>query len=159
MMKLTISGLFGRLKRGIQRTRDNGFSILELIMTILFVSITVPAVIAMYTNVSIASLDAEIMSVANNLATEQMEKILCDKAGTGAGYGYAAITSARYASVPTGVLFPSYTRTVTVTAIDLGSVPGGGGGTYPAKLIVVTVSQPMIPNVVLKGFVCDHAGL
>jgi len=130
-----------------------GFSLIELVMTIVFTSIAFPGITSLLVNVVNNSHDAELMTIANNLAQEQMENILADKAGTGAGYGYANINTAKYASVNPTSPFTAFTRTVTVTTQNLISA------SYPAKVIVVRVTHPMIPPVVLTGFILDHSAI
>ncbi|MFH0764873.1 MAG: hypothetical protein V2A61_00475 [Calditrichota bacterium] len=121
-------------------------------MTIIFASIAIPGIVGLYTTVLNNSQDAEIMTVATLLASEQMEKILADKAGTGEGFGYAAINTAKYASVQPGAPFNGYTRSVTVTVVN-------SGAQNEYKRIVVTVGHSTIPSIVLTGAVSDHTGI
>lgn len=139
---------------GDKLNESPGFSLIELVMAIVFTSIAFPGITSLLVNVVNNSHDAELMTIANNLAQEQMEIILADKAGTGTGFGYANITTAKYASVNPAAPYTAFKRTVTVTAQNL-----MGSGTYPAKVIVVKVTHPMIPPVVLTGFVLDHSAI
>jgi len=131
-----------------------GFTLMELVMTIVFTAIAFPGILSLLVNTSINSHDAELMTIANSLAQEQMEIILADKAGTGTGYGFSNITTAKYANVNPASPYNAFTRTVTVTSQNL-----AGSASYPAKVIVVRVSHPMIPPVVLTGFILDHASI
>ncbi len=135
--------------RGLQ---IDGYSLIEMIMTILLMSIAIPAIVMMFTSVLTNSHDAEFMTVSNLLATEQMEIILADKAGSGAGFGYANINSAKYANVNPPTPFNDWTRTVSIALVDSGQA-------YEYKEITVTVNQSLIPAVVLTAFVFDHSGL
>ncbi len=129
-----------------------GYSMVEIIIAIIFATIAIPGIVGMYTAVLTNSHSAEIMTVANLLAVEQMETILADKAGTGVDYGYSAINSQKYASVTPTSPFTGYSRTVDVQTID-------SGQTYEYKLITVTVGHSLIPEVVLVSFITDHSGI
>lgn len=142
----------GRLGRRL--SDKSGYSLIELVVAIVMTGVAFPGIVNLYMNVSANSLQAEIMTMANMLAQEQIEIILADKAGSGAGFGYSAITSAKYASVNPAAPFTSFTRTVAVTTQNL-----AGSASYPAKVITVTVSHAMIPNVVLKTVILDHSSL
>jgi len=130
----------------------DGYSLIELIIIIILASVAIPGLVGLYTTVLNNSHDSEIMTVACLLASEQMEIILADKAGSGAGYGYAAITTQKYASVNPGSPFNGYTRTVTVTTVN-------SGAQNEYKRIVVTVNHSTIPPVVLTSAVTDHGAL
>jgi len=132
----------------------SGYSIIELVLAIVMTGIAFPGIVNLFVNVTSNALSAEIMTTANLLAQEQMEIILADKAGTGGGFGYSAITTAKYASVNPGSPFSSFTRTVTVTTQNL-----AGSASYPAKIIVVRVSHSMIPPVILTSIITDHSAL
>lgn len=127
---------------------------MELVMVILLAAIAFPGIIAMYTSVYVNGTNAELMTVANALAIQQVEIILADKAGSGSGYGYANITSAKYDNVNPTSPFTAFGRTVTVTDFDI-----DGDANYPAKQFVVRVSHPNIPAVVLTTWITDHSGL
>jgi len=129
----------------------DGYSLIEMVMVILLMSVAIPGLVGLYTTVLTNSHNAEIMTVADLLAVEQMEIIFADKHGSGLG-GYNAINSGRYSSVnPTGY-FSAYTRTVNIQTINAGQP-------YEYKLITVTVNHPLIPSVVLNAAVLDHSGL
>lgn len=130
----------------------NGYSLVEIIIVIIFGTIAIPGLVGMYTTILTNSHGAEIMSIANLLAAEQLEIIIADKSGSGQGYGYNAITNQKYADVTPVVPFDGYTRTVNVQTVNPGQ-------TYEYKLITVTVGHPLIPNVSLTAFVMNHAGI
>ncbi len=132
----------------------DGFTLIELVLVIVVASIAFPGMLTMYNFIYTNSADAEFMTIATLLAIEQMENILADKAGSGAGYGYDAITSAKYASVNPPAPFNGFTRTVSVTNVNINNNPS-----YPAKQIVVTVGHPKIPNVVIQTLITNHPGL
>ena len=142
-----------RFRRGpIQAVVADGYSLMELIMVIILMSVAMPGIVGMFTAVLTNSHKAEIMMVANVLAAEQMEIILADKGGSGGSGGYNSINEARYSNVnPTGY-FSAYTRTVAVQTMNLGDQ-------YEYKLITVTVSHSLIPPITLTTIVMDHSAL
>jgi len=132
----------------------DGYSLIELVMAIVLATIAFPGIVTMFTSIYVNGGNGELMTVANLLAVEQMEVILADKAGSGAGFGYANITSAKYGSVSPAAPFNAYGRAVTVTAVNI-----DGDEDYPAKQVVVRVTHPKIPDVILTCLITDHPGL
>ncbi len=132
--------------------KASGYSLVELVMVIMLATVAVPAIVSMYTTVYLSSHDAEFMTIAELLAVEQMEKIIADKAGVGAGFGYANINSALYSAVDPPAPFTSFGRTVTVTVVDPAT-------NYEYKQIEVTVTHALIPPVILVSAIMDHPGL
>ena len=129
-----------------------GYSLIEMVMVILLFSVSMPAIISMFTGVLTNSHTAEYLTVAELLAVEQMEIILAHKAGTGAGYGYGSITSARYSSVNPAAPYNAWTRSVSVQTVN-------SGGAYEYKLITVTVDHDLINAISLETVIFDHSGL
>lgn len=121
-------------------------------MVILLAGIAFPSIVTSFTTVYINGQYAEFMTAANMLAMQQMEIILADKAGTGAGFGYANITSAKYSSVNPASPWTAFTRTVTVTAFNI-----NGNASYPGKMVEVRVTHPKIPAVVITTIITDTA--
>lgn len=151
---INVRDIIRRTKNQLQATREisNGYSLIEMIMTILLMSVAIPSIVMMFTGVLSNSHDAEFMTVSSLLASEQLEIILADKAGTGIGYGYASINSGRYANVNPPAPFEDWTRVVSIQTVDAGQP-------YEYKEITVTVSQSLIPSIVLTAFVFDHSGI
>jgi len=132
--------------------RMDGYSLMELIIVIILAMVAMPGIVGLYTTTMINSPKAELYAIADMLAREQMEIILADKAGSGAGYGYGAIDNGRYSSVnPTGY-FSAFIRTVNVTLVN-------SGQPYEYKQLVVTVSHSSLKPVILTGAVFDHSGI
>ena len=131
-----------------------GYLLIELVMVIVIAGIAFPVIVTSFTQVYLNGGRAELMTISNAVAIQQMEIILADKAGTGVGFGYTNITSAKYASVDPPSPFDSFHRTVTVTDFNI-----NGNASYPAKQIVVRVTHSLIPDVVLTAFITDHSAL
>ncbi len=132
--------------------RVDGFSLLELVITIMLLSVAIPGIVEMYNTALTNSHTSEIITTAELLAAEQIEIILAHKAGSGAGYGYGSITQARYANVNPAAPFGEYTRSVTVQTVNPGAA-------YEYKLITVTVDNSLINPVTLTTFIMDHSGI
>ncbi|MCF7811247.1 hypothetical protein K9N50_09710 [bacterium] len=142
--------LLYRIKSGISDMQ--GYSLIELVMIILLFSVSMPAIVSMYTGVLTNSHSAEYMTIAELLAVEQMEIILAHKAGSGAGYGYGSITAARYSSVNPSAPYSAWSRSVDVQTIN-------SGGSYEYKLITVTVDHALINAIILETVIFDHSGI
>jgi len=140
-----------RFYKGLVRklSRFEGFSLIELVLVILMISLAVPSITRLYSTIFTQGHTAEFMTVANMLATEQMEIILADKAGSGEGYGYDSINSSRYSNVQPGGLFNAFSRTAEIQTFNVDE-------DFEYKVITVTVSMDLTPNIVLTAFVMDH---
>jgi prepilin-type N-terminal cleavage/methylation domain-containing protein len=137
----------------LQRLRKvDGFSLLELVITIMLLSVAIPGIVEMYNTALTNSHVAEIQTIAVLLATEQMETIIAHKAGSGAGFGYASITQARYASVNPGAPYGEFTRSVTIQTVNPGAA-------YEYKSVAVTVNHPVISAITLTTMLYDHSAI
>jgi len=143
---LSLAAAIRRLKK------VDGFSLLELVITIMLLSVAIPGIVEMYNTALTNSHVGEIQTIAELLATEQMEIIIAHKAGSGAGYGYASITQARYASVNPAAPFTEFTRTVTVQTINAGAA-------YEYKRVSVTVNHSLISAITLTTALFNHSGI
>jgi len=130
----------------------DGYSLLELVITIMLLSVAIPGIIEMYTTAMTNTHVAEVQTIAELLATEQMEIIIAHKAGSGGGFGYASITQGRYSSVNPGAPFTEYTRSVSVQTINPGAA-------YEYKLVSVTVNHPLISAITMTTTLYDHSGI
>ena len=130
----------------------HGFTLIEMIMVILLFSTSMPAIVSMYTGVLTNSHSAEYLTVAELLAVEQLEIVLAHKAGSGAGYGYNSINTARYSSVNPASPFNTWSRSVTVQTVN-------AGGPYEYKMITVTVNHAIIEAITLQTVIFNHTGL
>lgn len=129
---------------------NSGYSLIELVLVILIAGSVSPGLIGLFTTLTNNSHQAEFTSIAMYLAAEQIEIILADKAGSGTGYGYAAITSAKYASVQPSSPFNGFNRTVSVQTVNSGQA-------MEYKRITVTVSHALIPTITLVTMVTNHS--
>jgi prepilin-type N-terminal cleavage/methylation domain-containing protein len=139
----------------VRQKRVDGYSLIELIIVIILGSIATPAIVSMYTTVFTFSHQSEIQTIAEMLAVEQMEIVLADANGSGAGYGYAAILNSKYpdASIrPTGP-FSGYYRWVRVNTYLVGDP-------YEYKRIYVIVGHDYFSaNVRMISMIFNTAAL
>lgn len=141
-----------RSKRYLKFKSFKGFSLIEMVLTIVMVGTALPGLIGMFATISNKSHQGELLTIANLLAIEQIEIILADKAGSGSGFGYSNINSAKYANVQPAAPFDSFNRTVTVQTVSSGQF-------YEHKVITVTVTHSSMPNVVLKTAIFNHSSI
>ncbi|MBF0152493.1 MAG: type II secretion system protein [Magnetococcales bacterium] len=116
------------------RLPDSGFTLIELIVFIVVVSIALLAVVPLYFQVATGAKFAREMMQAQYLAQERLEEMISEKY---MGGGFASITSANYPSqtnIDIGANI-NFDRTVI---IEGGSLAGGtmtcnGTGVYTAE--------------------------
>ncbi|KAB2881534.1 hypothetical protein F9K33_00310 [bacterium] len=113
---------------------------IELITTVLFIGIALPALLQLYSYIFINSSVYEIETKAIMLCNQKLEEIVTDKLSATRGYSWVT-TSGRY---PSESISNGYVRTVLIdTAGKYFS-----GVSYAEA--VVTVSHNLMPNVQLK---------
>jgi len=152
-MNLDWSKMQAKLRSPLRdSTKVDGYSMVELVVTIILLSVAIPAIASMYATTFAHSQTAEIITTAELLAIEQMEIILAHKAGSGGGFGYSSITAGRYSSVNPSAPFSAFTRTVNVQTVDTGAQ-------YEYKRITVTVDHGLTSPIVLTTIVMDHSAL
>lgn len=119
---------------------ERGSSMIELITTVLFIGIALPALLQLYSYIFINSSVYEIETKAIMLCNQKLEEIVTDKLSATRGYSWVT-TSGRY---PSESISNGYVRTVLIdTAGKYFS-----GVSYAEA--VVTVSHNLMPNVQLK---------
>jgi len=115
------------------RTRQSGFTLLELVMVIIIVALSSVPILGQFTQVAGSTLLDEDIQTAAQLAQERAEGILALRRDL----GYTAIANGTTSEVLTGN-YSGYTRRVTV------SEPPAGGGCAPGavcKGVVVSVDR------------------
>ena len=115
------------------RTRQAGFTLIELILVIIIVALASVPILGQFTQVAGSTLIDEEIQTAAQLAQERAEQILALRRDQ----GYAAVATGTTNDVLTGN-YSSYTRSVTVT-----QPPAGGGCATGAtcKGVVVSVDR------------------
>lgn len=151
-MRLGLKKFRSGLRRVFRRsTRVDGYSLLELVITIMLLSVAIPGIVEMYNTALTNTHTSEMLSIAELLAAEQVEIILAHKA-RGDGNGYPSIVQAPYSNVNPGAPFTQFTRSVTVQTVNPGAA-------YEYKLITVTVNHSLINPITLTTIVTDHSGI
>jgi MSHA pilin protein MshD len=140
-----------------------GFTLIELVVSIVVLSIAVAGVVAGLTAISVRSADAMVSQQANAIASAYMNEVLQKPFGANDGQvlranldvvdDYAGLSNAGVRD-QTGAVVPGlaqFTVTVAVTPAALGLVPAG-----EAREVDVSVTHPSGISVVLSGFRTQH---
>jgi type II secretory pathway pseudopilin PulG len=90
---------------------ENGYSFVELIMVIVFISIALVAILNTYNVGLTSSVGSEHLSLAAQLAEYKMEQIKSDKARQ----GYDFVIESNYPAETDPQNFTDYSRTVSIT--------------------------------------------
>jgi len=115
------------------RNTQQGFTLLELIMVIVIVSLATVPILGQFTQVASSMLVDEEIQTATQLAQQRSEWVLADRRNL----GYGAILTGTTIDTPGGN-FTAYTRTLTVN-----EPPSAGGCAAGAtcKEVIVTVDR------------------
>lgn len=97
-----------------RRDDEDGFTLIEIILAILIISIAVVGLTSVISFTGRGSLNAEVMSTAAALAQERMEQLMAAKRN--AGYGALALGPA--ADPPFAAPFDKYSRNVEICLVD-----------------------------------------
>ena len=134
------------MKQIIQK--NQGFTLLEVILVIVIIGISVPPVLTLFTQNLTDSSESEAYSKASLHAMERMEEILGDKRAVDDGYGWSYILVTN--QYPNDTPETGYTRSVSIDTTGYFY----SGVTY--ALIQVTVSHADINNVVLTSWATNY---
>ncbi len=96
-----------------------GYSLIELVITIVFIGIAFPGLIAFFVNTMNDSVENQLYTEAIGLAQSKLEEITADKLADSLGYAYIT-TGGRYPQETIGL----FTRTTTITDSSLAGVAG-----------------------------------
>ena len=136
---------------------SKGFSLIEIIITLVVLSIAAVGVLSVFASGMRGSADPLLVNQATNLAREKMDEVIGDRRNAARGYAY--IIPANYpAETPVGG-FSFFDRSVAVfcvTAADLntstGAPPCGSGYTH----VTVTVTNSVTGNVTAETVVANY---
>lgn len=113
--------------------RQQGFTLLELIIVIVIVSLASVPILGQFTQVAGSMLIDEEIQTAAQLAQERAESVLADRRSA----GYASIATGTSTEALTGN-YAAYTRTLTVNEPPSGSGCASGAS---CKEVIVSVDQ------------------
>lgn len=125
---------------------EKGYSTLEIITTLLFVGITVPALVQLYGYSFLNSAAYEVESKAVALCEQKLEDLTTDKMSPSRGYTWVT-TPGRYSAE---TLAGGYTRTTTV--VTAGKTFSG----VPYAEVTVSVSHSLIPAVHITTWLTQY---
>ena len=121
-------------------SNQTGFTLIELVLTVIIVGICFLSLVAVFSTSLVGSSDSEHTTIATFLAQEKMEQILADK--NGRGYGY--IVNSSYPAENPVPGYPGYSRSVIIAEMS------------DYKIVVVKVSHPESPDVELTTEVTNY---
>lgn len=125
---------------------ERGFSMIEIVTTIVFIAIAFPAILQLYSYIFINSSIYQTETRAIMLCNQKMEEVITDKTSPSRGFGWV-ITSGRY---PAENLTGGFVRTAVIdTAGKYFS-----GVSYAE--VVVTVTHDLMPTVQLKSWLTRY---
>jgi prepilin-type N-terminal cleavage/methylation domain-containing protein len=126
--------------------KENGYTLLELVLVIILVGVAFPGLLAFFTNSMQDSVKNEVITQAIILAQGKMEQITTDKHEPGRGMNYIKL-SGQY---PVETIGP-FVRSVTVQDVTLSGVDG--------VKVSVSISHPsMSQEFTLNHFFSDYGG-
>ncbi len=143
-----------------QKRRSQGFTLIELIVTIVLLAVASTTIFGFFTNFSRTSVDPMIQQQALSIAEAYLEEILLkpvtDPDGVDSGESrstyddvddYNAITSSAVQDQNGAAIadLSDYTVSVTVGSASLNGITG-------ALLIQVSVDHPAVNPIVIHGF-------
>lgn len=118
-----------------QKKDNRGFTIIELVFTIVIISLSLIGVMTLFENATRGALQADLNYIAVKLAHEKLEWVVMDKVRI----GYATLNQTLYPNETFTGSFSPYTRSTTVAEVSgadmVTATPGSG-----YKRIEVTVS-------------------
>ncbi len=117
------------------RPNQNGFTLLELVIAIILIGVTLPALLSLYANMSAKASDSAIMDQLVALAQSKMEEIVGFKENTWDWYKDPTQFEVSE-SLP-----DSYQRTVTVQAVT-----GWGNASLDGWDVIVSVTHPRLTS-------------
>ncbi len=128
------------------KKKDYGFTLIEGVLAVLIIGVGLIGVLSIFGGATSRSLNADQVSVAQNLAEEKIETIIANKANANYTTVVNNINTGNYNDGP---IFTIYTRTVTRSFINVPASPDGNstddfssvsGSDTGYALVTVTVS-------------------
>lgn len=124
---------------------ERGHGFLDIILTVLFLGISVPALVQLFAVAVLSGASLEVESRAVYLCEQKLEQIATDKMSPTRGYTYVT-TSGRY---PSESLTSGFTRTVTIT-----TGLTFNGVSYAS--VEIHVAHPDIPTVSMTTWITRY---
>ncbi len=123
-----------------RRFGESGFTMVELIVTLIFIGIALTALLSSFSTSVVKSTDSETLTLAVELAEAKLEQIQSDKSGRGFPY----IVSENYPDETNPDGYEGYTRQVRIMAYQ------------DYKEVTVSVSHPEMETVSISTIVANY---
>jgi len=99
------------MKRGVGKSR--GFTIIELLLTIIIISVGLMGIMALFENATRGAGQADLNIIASTLARDKLEQVVSDKVA----YGYANLNDTNYPDETFSSEFSPYSRNTAITEV------------------------------------------
>jgi len=126
------------------KKRQKGFTLIEVIIVVVVLSIAVGTLLTVVANVMRATVLPEVINISTGLAEQELERVTVQRFSA-----VATEASSAFASP-----FDDYTRQVTVSNLDANLSPTGSSTDY--KQVVVTVSHGVGGDISLTSVVVNN---
>jgi len=137
---------------------QGGFTLIEIIITLVVLSVAVVGVLTVFTTAIKGSADPVVLNRALALAQEKMDEIIGDRMNSVRGFAY--IIPGNY---PADIPVTGFNRSVTIFCVtagelntDSGVAPGASGCASGYTHVEVTVAHAAIGSVSLDGLVTNY---
>ena len=118
---------------------QRGFTLIEIIITIVLLAILTSGLMAMFTTYSKSNGNPSVITQSTELAQEKMEEIIADKNNSARGFSYVA--NANYPPENPVSGFSNFSRSVNISYVNpAASLNTGVAGPTNYKNVTVTVS-------------------
>lgn len=137
----------------MRRRRNRGFTLIELILTIVVISLGLTGLMALFENVTRGIMEADNAVIAGGLAREKLEQIIQYKWNS----GYAALTGALYPPETFSGDFSRFARSTSIREVagnDLSTTLEGSG--YKRVEVTVTWGAKATQTITLPTVVASY---
>ncbi|MBI1819566.1 MAG: type II secretion system protein [Nitrospirae bacterium] len=119
---------------------QRGFTLIEVIITIVLLAILTSGLMAMFTTFSQSNGDPSVMIQASELAQEKMDQVIADRYNPARSFNY--VTTANYPAENPVAGFTGFNRSVNVIFVNTGALDTTvSPGPTNYKKITVTVNS------------------
>lgn len=144
-----------------RRTKDerqSGFSLVEVIVTLVVLSIAAAGVLSVFSATSRGSADPLILSQAVGLAQEKRDVIAGDRGDPGRGFAW--IIPANYPAENPVIGFPNFNRNTAIFCVNAGALNTDNGQPPPCVSgyahVTVTVTHAVIGSLSVETVVTNY---
>lgn len=118
--------------------RETGFTLIEIVITLVVLSIAVVGVLTVFTAGMSGSADPLLAGKAAQLAQEKLDTIIGDRSNSARGFGW--IISANYPAENPVAGFPGFTRSVQIICAAGADLNTSVSCPRPYERVIVTVT-------------------